>query len=342
MEINVFPEKLIMKMWESLVDNGIGSLLKPWQIKREGRARLEVRKEELLVLAQTQNEAKLIQNGCKQFSNYRLQSVKNDMADTNTTNPNINFLIDKFDHKMKYDAIISEININKAIIHAETAITNDTDMMSSDQDSKTVNKDWLNLWQEYVKNVSSEDMQQLWGKILAGEVRNPGKYSLRTLQFVQHLSQNEAEEISQLAQYNIDGRVIKDVVIDTQQKTFDYFLRMEEFGIIQGVSSLGLNATYVSNNLVNYNKALIYGKALIVISDFDAHKKLVLQALPLTSLGKELLSLCIGEPNEIYINEVIKLIKKQGFKVSTTQQWIYTNSGRNIKYFNLKEMGENG
>ncbi len=43
-------EKSIIKLWETLVEKGIGSLLSPWYIKREGRARIEVRREELLTM----------------------------------------------------------------------------------------------------------------------------------------------------------------------------------------------------------------------------------------------------------------------------------------------------
>lgn len=43
-----FPgEKLAIKMWETLFEKGIGSLLTPWQELREGRARNEVRRNEM-------------------------------------------------------------------------------------------------------------------------------------------------------------------------------------------------------------------------------------------------------------------------------------------------------
>jgi len=45
-------EKLIINLWETIADKGIGSLLKPWQIRREGRANLDVKREEMLALAQ--------------------------------------------------------------------------------------------------------------------------------------------------------------------------------------------------------------------------------------------------------------------------------------------------
>lgn len=44
-------EQLVMKLWETLAEKGMGKLLTPWQIKREGRARNQVRKEELIMLA---------------------------------------------------------------------------------------------------------------------------------------------------------------------------------------------------------------------------------------------------------------------------------------------------
>jgi len=38
-------ENLLIKLWETLADKGIGSLFKPWQIKREGKATAEVQAE---------------------------------------------------------------------------------------------------------------------------------------------------------------------------------------------------------------------------------------------------------------------------------------------------------
>ena len=52
-----FPgEKLVIRLWETIADKGIGGFLKPWQIKREGMAHLEVRRAELLALAQTKKD----------------------------------------------------------------------------------------------------------------------------------------------------------------------------------------------------------------------------------------------------------------------------------------------
>ena len=36
--------------------------------------------------------------------------------------------------------------------------------------------------------MSSEELQTLWGRTLAGEIKSPGSYSLRTLDFLKNLS----------------------------------------------------------------------------------------------------------------------------------------------------------
>lgn len=60
-------EKLVIKLWETLAEKGIGSLLTPWQVKRDGRARNVVRREELLMLAQAEKDAADVRAGRKQL-----------------------------------------------------------------------------------------------------------------------------------------------------------------------------------------------------------------------------------------------------------------------------------
>jgi hypothetical protein len=61
-------EKLIIRLWETLVEKGIGGLLRPWQLRREERARLDVRREELITLAQGERDAEDIRAGRKELA----------------------------------------------------------------------------------------------------------------------------------------------------------------------------------------------------------------------------------------------------------------------------------
>ena len=46
---------------------------------------------------------------------------------------------------------------------------------------KSVDIDWISRLFNIVEDIGNEEMQYIWGKILAGEIKNPGKFSLRTL-----------------------------------------------------------------------------------------------------------------------------------------------------------------
>src|SRR5687767_9253628 len=56
-------EALLLRMWETITEKGIGALLRPGQIRREGRARNDVRAEEMLTLAQAERHVEEIRLG---------------------------------------------------------------------------------------------------------------------------------------------------------------------------------------------------------------------------------------------------------------------------------------
>jgi hypothetical protein len=57
---------------------------------------------------------------------------------------------------------------------------------------KPVEQDWLAQFFEYCQDVSNEDMQTLWARLLSGEVAQPGSYSYRTLSVVKMLTADVA------------------------------------------------------------------------------------------------------------------------------------------------------
>ena len=71
----------------------------------------------------------------------------------------------------------------------------------SDVSDKPVDPDWVNSFFDSVANVSNEQMQTLWAKLLAGEVETPGAFSLRTLNTLKNMSQLDAELFSQIVPF---------------------------------------------------------------------------------------------------------------------------------------------
>jgi hypothetical protein len=49
--------------------------------------------------------------------------------------------------------------------------------------------DWLNVFERYAEDASSDRLQELWGRILSGQLRKPKAFSLQTLCFVAELDE---------------------------------------------------------------------------------------------------------------------------------------------------------
>lgn len=57
---------------------------------------------------------------------------------------------------------------------------------------KTISDDWFNVFEKEACQKSSEDMQQRFARVLAGEIEEPGSYSIRTLNVLGELNQTAA------------------------------------------------------------------------------------------------------------------------------------------------------
>lgn len=206
-----------------------------------------------------------------------------------------------------------EINTSKAVIIAEDILSNDSQVPPE----RPIDEDWLYTWRDFAGKVSTEDLQHLWGSILAGEVKSPGSFSIRTLNFLRGLSKSEAEQISQLARYVVEERIIRSQSehLDKHGITFSKLLEMQNLGLISGVESIGLATTYRARSPEKFLRVFrSNGKALIVTSD-DSTKEVKLETYLLTQVGAQLLGLGSFEPDVEYLRLIGKRIVGQGFTV---------------------------
>lgn len=321
-------EKLVEKMWETLAEKGVGYLLKPWQTIREGNAQVEVRRREMLALAQAEADAADIKAGRK-----RLQKDGTLLAIANGDDSNVLVLCStdgRTEPTLNIDKLVldaaatnvadhvrREVNVARAVIMTEEILIQD----SKDPPEATIEDDWLSTWREHVGRISSEELQRLWASVLAGEIKAPGTYSLRTLEFLRTLSKAEAEKIARLASFVIDGAIIVrnvNAVFEANQIRFSTWLEMQELGILTGVEALGLTMTYPSADPNRFVKGLVsHGKVLVI--EREGQHELKINVYMLTTLGKEIMSLGKFSANVDYLVTVGRQFVSEGFKVQLAE-----------------------
>jgi hypothetical protein len=312
-------EALVIKLWETVTEKGIGSLVRPWHIRREGRALLEVKREQLLILAQAEKDAKDISTGAKRLSRSagvmaiptRAQSASSP-ADESPNEPDA--LSRAALSATTSDALRRDANVTRALLHAQDALADDADAPPD----KTVDEDWLFRWRDYAGNISNEELSTLWGRLLAGEVKQPGKYSLRALELLKCISSSDAAAIAQIGPFVLGGRVIwrEDQVLQGRGITLDHLLHLQQMGILGGVDSLGLTLTWKSVLPNEFACAVVCCERVLMVRHSDPSRSIALPICQLSSVGREIMTLGVFRADVGYLRAAGKAVQVQGFNVA--------------------------
>lgn len=111
--------------------------------------------------------------------------------------------------------------------------------VAPDAKPEQLDDEWLTRFFERARAVSDEDMQRLWGRILAGETNQPGSFSKRAVEALAMMSANEAERFHVLLQFAVffDGMLA--LLVDDPEHPF-FRERGLHYGLLAQMDSIGL------------------------------------------------------------------------------------------------------
>lgn len=154
-------------------------------------------------------------------------------------------------------------------------------------DEEKVSEDWLNYFSGYAEKVSSLEMQEFWGKLLAGEIRKPGQFSLSTMRILAETDAETAKKFVDKVDHNLGGAFIYE---KPDSGTLDPDLtHLENAGFIKGINAIGLSKTFHSKQHGGFST--FYESHIFKINCNEECKKLSLPVLLLTRAGADVLTL---------------------------------------------------
>jgi uncharacterized repeat protein (TIGR03899 family) len=307
-----------LKKLIEVVSAGVGGLSKPYLIRKTADAKAYEIKILAEAIKENQNDLKTIGFNEEKLSLMSLDdnSLKNNLSLENRTQYRIEF------KEQKRQKNIESITQKAAEdLESEAVVSDDP-----------VDEDWTSRFFDYAEDISSEDMQELWGRILAGEIKKPKSYSLRALDILRNLSTDEAEVFMKFGSLAIhSGDVVFLLKIENEklleeecQLKFTEKLLLEELGLLAANDlQLLLNKTdsQPRQNVFKYNSS-------IIIQDKLANKpEHQIPILAFTKIGKELLQLVKAEPKKEYLQLFATKLNR--------------NNG-SVKYANIIEELSNG
>lgn len=243
----------------------------------------------------------------------------------------------KFAHKIIRERVnvdqISEIAAGELKSLPKAAATVESEI-------SPISEDWLNAFENEAAQLSSEQMQLLFGKILAGEIRRPTSYSIKTVKLMAQLDNRSAALFKIVCSLAVSIRVPGiDVIIDARViplgnpgmnslqlygLNFDALNILEEYGLIisEYNSHMDYRAAIVREGKVGF--PLTYQNRLWALLPKETpppmEQEFRVAGVGLTRSGKELLPVIEIDQNDKYSEALKAFFDGQGMVLTPVQQ----------------------
>lgn len=164
---------------------------------------------------------------------------------------------------------------------------------TQEQNSETLEEDWINVFSAFAEKASSERLQQLWGRILSGQIRKPGSFALSTLRVISEMDVEIATAFQEIAAF----RFAEVLLLKPKELSGDLLMKwtlLEEVGLLQDVSGdLSFNNTPKFKSDERPQRAILihtgkYGVGVIVTSEIP---NLSIPVVKITRVGQQISSI---------------------------------------------------
>lgn len=143
----------------------------PFQLKRIGKAKQEI-----------------FESACKSLEENLHLPTKYENGEFTIDTTDVKAMITRAENLDKLDKLRKQNNFEQVLERAEDLLEYDDDV-----NDEPVDPDFFFMFRDYSGEVSNEEMQNWWAKIIAGEVKKPNSFSRRTLETLRNLSSEEAK-----------------------------------------------------------------------------------------------------------------------------------------------------
>lgn len=215
------------------VSCGVGKLYEPVHVKRMAKAKA--------------TEIKMISDRISDVSKI---PVKYDNGKVFVDGTDYTELVKRTQSRMAFQELKKQQNIDCAVNFAVQELAGETNVSK-----EPVDEDWVSRFFDSVSSVNEKEMQLIWGKILAGEVKEPGSFSMRTLDVVRNLSKKEAECFLKIlpcvmgsgGDYFISS---DEEIINVANITFYDILTLDDCGLLYADGTMRISFTVAKNDPV--------------------------------------------------------------------------------------------
>jgi len=291
-----------LKKFIEVISSGLGTISKSYFIKKNADAKAYEIKKITQAIKESQNEIDKIELKEQKLNivSFDNQSFNRDMS-----------LEERAHQRIEFKERKKQMNIEEITYKAAEQLSTESDVSK-----EPVDEDWITRFFDYAEDISNEEMQELWARILAGEVQKPNTYSLRTLDVLRNISKDEADIFLKFASLSIvTGNATfilnfqnEKLLQDKYQLKFKEHLLLAELGILVE-SELQYKTTKTDDNVIDFTFKI--GNKFILQRKLANKPENNISVIVFTKIGQELLQLVDLEPDIEYIQLLAARLNRQ-------------------------------
>ena len=188
------------------------------------------------------------------------------------------------------------------------------------KDQKMIGDDWLNFTISQAILKSSEEMKLYFAKLIAGEIRNPGSFSLQAVRCLTLLDESTGTCFQNLCNISLSGIGAQAVVViwtgignpganklEEYGASYYQLTDLEQHGLIVGEFNVTHNLDHLWKDKVPFEMA---GKKIFISKKKDADKDPNLsdiKTIMFTRAGTEIRKIIALEPNKDYLHKIVDI-----------------------------------
>lgn len=175
--------------------------------------------------------------------------------------------------------------------------------------------DWYMRFYDIVGNISDEEMQAIWARILAGEIHRKGTYSLQLLDILKNFTQKQAELFNRVCSHCfISGDNVyipnDNEYLQFANITYQDILDLDALGLINSSGTTSLSVK------VQPDRPALFGNDMLrMVIEYNgqgnATQEFSFLQFPFTSAGRELITLIGKHGSEKDFFYFVKLLIKK-------------------------------
>lgn len=157
----------------------------------------------------------------------------------------------------------------------------------SDEGPAELPADWMTVFVGHAEKAAGVSLREMWGRVLSGEIRRPGTFSLTALRVISELNAETATIFQEVALLRVEpNAIIKPKGMSGA--VFDRFSILEDAGLVSGASAF-LTLNFTVKEKVQH--LFIGSKTIGALLTIPPNIPINIEVLKLTRVGAEIASI---------------------------------------------------